>query len=91
MKALIKDSKPGIYVIKNLINNKIYVGKSKNIYKRIHQHIYDIKKEDRNHNENPHLLNAVKKYGIDNFDYYVIEYVSYCENIEDILSERELF
>ena len=27
---------PGIYVIKNLINGKVYVGKSKNCYKRLH-------------------------------------------------------
>lgn len=94
MKIKIEDSKPGIYVIKNLINNKVYVGKSKNIYKRLHQHKSDIKIDNRNYNENPHLLNSIKKYGIDNFDYYVIEYIDESldtESIEMILSERELF
>ena len=64
---------PGIYVIKNLINGKIYVGKSKNCYNRLHQHLTDIRIDNRNYNENPHLLNAIKKYGIDNFDYYIVE------------------
>ena len=50
----------GIYVIKNSLNGKVYVGKSKNCYKRLHQHLTDIKYENRNYNENPHLLNALK-------------------------------
>lgn len=86
------DNKPGIYVIRNLINQKIYVGKSKNIYKRLYQHLYDIKTIDRNNNENPHLLNSILKNGIENFDYYVVEYFEDDEeNLETILSERELF
>ena len=82
---------PGIYVIKNLINGKVYVGKSKNCYKRLHQHLSDIKIENRNYNENPHLLNAFKKYGDDNFDYYIVERFDICDNLELILAERELY
>lgn len=83
----------GIYVIKNLINGKIYVGKSKNCYKRLHQHLSDIKIESRNYNENPHLLNAFKKYGSDNFDYYIIEKFNEenKEILEKLLKERELY
>ena len=92
MEIKIYDNKPGIYVIRNLTNQKVYVGKSKNIYKRLHQHLSDIKILERNYNENPHLLNSVLKYGIENFDYYVIEYFEeYNENLEALLSERELF
>lgn len=91
MKISTKFKCPGIYVIKNSINGKVYVGKSKNCYSRLHQHIYDIKTENRNYNENPHLLNAVKKYGIDNFECYLVEKIdSNIENIEEILSEKEL-
>ena len=32
----------------------------KNCYKRLHQHLTDIKIDNRNYNENSHLLNAVK-------------------------------
>lgn len=82
---------PGIYVIKNSISGKIYVGKSKNCYHRLQQHLHDIKTESRNYNENPHLLNAFKKYGEDNFEYYIVEKFDVVENIELILSERELY
>ena len=81
----------GIYVIKNSINGKIYVGKSKNCYKRLHQHLSDIRIENRNCNENLHLLNVFKKYGEDNFEYYIVEKFDECEEIEQILSERELY
>lgn len=83
---------PGIYVIKNSINGKIYVGKSKNCYKRLHQHLTDTRIDERNYNENPHLLNAFKKYGEDNFEYYIVEkFDSEDENLENILAERELY
>ena len=83
---------PGIYVIKNSINGKIYVGKSKNCYKRLHQHLTDIKIENRNYNENIHLLNSFKKYGEENFEYYLVErFDESLENLENILSERELY
>lgn len=80
---------PGIYVIKNSINGKIYVGKSKNCYYRLHQHMSDIKIDNRNRNENPHLLNAVKKYGKDNFEYYLVEKFNIDDpDLEKILAER---
>lgn len=83
---------PGIYVIKNSINGKIYVGKSKNCYYRLHQHMTDIKIDNRNYNENPHLLNAVKKYGSDNFEYYLVEKFNIEDpNLEKLLAEKELY
>lgn len=80
----------GIYVIKNSINGKVYVGKSSDCYRRLNQHIYDINTESRNLNENPHLLAAVKKYGFDNFECYLLESIDQCDNIEELLSEKEL-
>lgn len=94
MKILIENCNcPGIYVIKNLVNGKIYVGKSKNCYKRLHQHLSDIKIDSRNYNENPHLLNAFRKYGSDNFDYYIVERFDEKDEkvLEQLLSERELY
>ena len=93
MKILKENSNfPGIYVIKNSINGKIYVGKSKNCYKRLHQHMTDIKIDNRNYNENPHLLNAVKKYGEDNFEYYLVEKFDIKDsNLEQLLAEKELY
>ena len=35
--------KSGIYKIENIINNKIYIGSSKNIIKRFNQHKYELR------------------------------------------------
>lgn len=54
---------PGIYIFTNLINNKKYVGQSKNIRKRLKQHEYTI-------NHGKHLCSihkAILKYGMHNF------------------------
>lgn len=83
----------GIYAIKNSINGKLYVGKSKNCYKRLHQHLTDIKTDNRNYNENPHLLNAFKKYGEENFECYILEKINEddIDLLEKILAEKELY
>lgn len=83
----------GIYAIKNSINGKLYVGKSKNCYKRLHQHLTDIKTDNRNYNENPHLLNAFKKYGEENFECYILEKVNEddVDLLEKLLAEKELY
>jgi group I intron endonuclease len=52
----------GIYIIKNLINGKVYVGESFNIHKRIKEHKTQKKLI---------IHSALKKYGIDNFEVYV--------------------
>lgn len=79
-------NKCGIYCIRNLVNNKVYIGKSRNIYNRIATHINELRR--RSKNENRHLIHAWFKYGEDNFDYYVLEYL----NIdEDLLRNRELY
>jgi len=88
MKIKIEHSFPGIYAIRNITNNKLYIGKAKNIYKRLHQHLSDIKYQHRNFNENPHLLNAIKKYSLSNFEYIILEKTLLDENY---LKERELF
>lgn len=79
--------KCGIYCITNNINNKVYIGKSKNIYSRMYQHLSDLKLK-RHKCENSHLLNAWLKYGKENFTYHVIEYLDLNENL---VKERELY
>lgn len=50
----------GVYIIKNKINNKVYIGQSVSIYERI-----------KNHVTSPNLKSAIdlaiKKYGVENF------------------------
>lgn len=80
-------NKHGIYCIRNIINNKVYIGKSINIYTRIASHIQNLNK--RSKDENRHLISSWKKYGNENFEYFVLEYFD--EINEDLISERELF
>ncbi len=76
----------GIYMIKNLKNNKVYIGKSINIYERIRQHINLLNKESLD--ENRYLINSWNKYGRSNFEYVVLEDV---EKNDKLLKERELY
>lgn len=73
--------KSGVYMIKNNVNNKIYIGSSKNINKRwlAHKFILNNKKHC-----NKHLNSAWNKYGEDNFIFSVIEY----EELDKLI-ERE--
>ena len=76
---------PYIYKITNLINNKIYIGKtSYTIDKRFKEHISDSKRE--RYEKRP-LYDAMNKYGIENF---IVEEVEKVEN-DDIASEREQY
>lgn len=59
-----------IYVIKNIINNKIYIGSTKNIISRKYYHFNQLK---NNHHHSKHLQNAYNKYDKNNFIFYIIE------------------
>ena len=60
-----------IYKITNLINNKLYIGKtSVSIKKRFKEHIIDSKKKEE---QNRPLYKAFNKYGIENFKIEIIE------------------
>lgn len=86
MKANIEHKgKSGIYCIRNIVNQKVYVGKAKCIHKRIKNHITNLNRKIRK-SENDHIINAWHKYGSSNFDYYVLEFVDL-----DLIAERELY
>lgn len=57
----------GIYLIHNTINNKNYVGQSKHIMRRWTEHRYDSK------TKNYPLYNAIRKYGLNNFEFSILE------------------
>lgn len=63
----------GIYKIENLINGKIYIGQTGNLYEREYQHFYELRKGAHGSN---HLQNSFNKYGEENFIFKVI---LYCE------------
>lgn len=73
----------GIYGIKNLINNKIYVGQAEDIYSRWIHHKSDLR---GNRHHNCHLQNSWNKYGEINFLFYIIKE---CKSSE--LDEKERY
>lgn len=87
MKLYTEDKdKSGIYLIRNLINGKVYIGKAKCIYKRLKNHAGYLNLKSLRH-ENSHLINSWHKYGRRNFAYCVLEYLPL---EEDLLSKKEL-
>jgi len=73
----------GIYYIKCLVNNKLYIGLTNNLRKRFNIHKHYLR---NNKHDNPYLQNAWNKYNEDNFEFGVFEYCN-----ENLLSEKEIF
>ncbi len=72
-----------IYLIKNNINNKLYVGQTRQGYiTRFRQHIKLLKS-----NESQAIHKAIKKYGKSNF---FVELIETCNSLDE-LNEREEF
>lgn len=70
----------GIYLITNKVNGKKYVGQSIDIEERWKSHIWESKKSE-------YIIHrAMRKYGIDNFDFSILEECSV-----DKLNEREIY
>lgn len=72
----------GIYKFTNIINNKIYIGSTKNLRKRFNQHI-NLLKLQKHHSI--HFQNSYNKYGENNFIYEIIEL---CDEKDLLLREQ---
>lgn len=66
--------KKDIYIIKNSINNKVYIGQSSNSAKRWLSHIYDARYEHKTGKKGQVIHRAMNKYGMDKFHYEILEY-----------------
>lgn len=79
-----------IYIIKNTINNKVYIGQtSQSLKTRFKGHIRDSKEidfEKFDYKYKNKLYNAFRKYGEDKF---YMELIEECDN--DLLNEREIY
>ena len=73
----------GIYKIENLVNKKVYIGQSKNIEKRWLNHKSDAFNSISHSYDYP-LYKAIRKYGLENFDFVVLE-----ECLVEELNEKE--
>ena len=72
----------GIYKITNQVNEKVYIGQSNNIYKRWAEH----KRLGANGDKCSLLYKAIRKYGVDQFSFEIIEK---CD--ESLLDDREQY
>jgi group I intron endonuclease len=73
----------GIYQVTNKLNNKIYIGQSIDIERRWNQHMYG--------KGSVVLRNAIKKYGLDNFEFKILEEIDFTTKNEviNLLTELE--
>ena len=76
----------GIYMVINLINNKKYIGQSKNIKKRFQSHHLVDYKNPNNCNYNTKFYQAIRKYGIENFQ---VEILQLCD--EEDMDNLEIY
>lgn len=71
----------GIYIIKNIITNMVYIGSSKQISIRKNQHFSMLK---NNKHYNKRLQNAWNKYGEENFIFNIVENVEETKELSNI-------
>ena len=76
--------KSGIYKIENKITKDIYVGSSVNLSNRKSRHFKDLEKQIHH---SIILQRAVNKYGIENFDFIIIEKC----NKDDLLNIEQYY
>lgn len=72
-------NKAGIYGFQNIYNGKWYIGKAKNLYNRYCDH-----KNDWPNHQEKQFYQAIKKYGWDSFNYYILK------TYQEIPSKEEL-
>ena len=75
----------GIYSIINTVNNKIYIGSSINITRRLKEH-KGLLKKGKHHSE--HLQRAFDKYGVESFKTKILKVV---DNAEELFTEEIAF
>lgn len=73
----------GIYIIRNIINNKVYIGSSVSINSRLSTHKNLLM---NNKHFNKHLQSSYNKYGLNSFTFNILEITNV-----SIINEREEF
>jgi group I intron endonuclease len=74
-----------IYLITNKINGKVYIGQTLRPFKK---RLYEYKRSEWTDKKySGHLISAIKKYGFNNFEFFIIDNA---ETIEE-LNEKEIY
>ena len=73
-----------VYLWFNKLNNKIYIGSAKNLFKRLEGYFWSFKNE--NNYENPLLMSEIKEYGLCNFYFCILEKID--KNIDQFKVEQ---
>lgn len=74
----------GIYIIKNNVNGKVYVGSAINLKQRWYRHISSLR---LNKHHSSRLQNSVNKYGLENFEFISVQYC----NREELISNEQFW
>lgn len=74
----------GVYVVRNLIDGKVYIGQSVTLEDRLADH-------QRNRNHNIYLTRAMRKHGLANFSIEVLEELAAANYSKDLLDSREMY
>jgi len=75
----LSDPMPGIYCLKNIVNNKVYIGSSNDTNTRKRGHFHALR---YHRHANRHLQNVFDKYGEECFEFSILEQVGKLELIE---------
>ena len=68
-------NRPLIYAIRNMINGKLYIGKTRCIYRRCHQYLRAVKTGNTDQ-MNEYLMKSILKNGISNFEMFPVEFTT---------------
>ena len=69
----------GIYIIRNTVNGKVYIGQSRRLTNRQYTHFRSLEKGEHH---NKHLQRSYDTYGADAFEFEVLEYCD-LENLDE--------
>jgi group I intron endonuclease len=83
---IILKNRPLVYCIYNTVNKKVYVGKTKCIWKRCHQYLSDVRCENNADRMNDYLYRSMVKHGVESFEMFPLEFTD-----DESIAERELW